>query len=356
MIKLFKKKWFWGAILGLVIIVLVLANMTNMNRAVSVETTEVFEGLITEQIYTSGKLEPGNSMDVYSPASGVVEKVEVKQGDTVKKGQVLMTLQIDDVKEQIEKERLNLELIETERTNAKKQHFDMFKQQMTEDPSAEVKELDLTSFDLRIQTSKLMIASLEKRLNNHVVHAEEEGVLTKVLVDPGQMITEGSQIATVVDLSSYKVKANLNELDAGKVFEGMQAIVTGDSITERYEGEVTYMSPIAILAEQNSKDASVEMTVELSRISPELRPGYNVTIELEVPDKERLLVPMGAVQYEGDQTFVFKIQDGIAIKSEVQTGKENEEYIEIVSGAAKGESVVSEGANQLKDGDKVKLP
>ncbi|AZK44844.1 efflux RND transporter periplasmic adaptor subunit [Paenibacillus lentus] len=353
---MFKKKWFWGAILGLTIIVLVLANLTNMNRAVAVEMTEVFEGLITEQIYTSGKLEAGKSTDIYSPTSGVVEKVEVKQGDTIKKGQVLMTLQIDDVKEQIEKERLNLELIETERMNAKKQHFDMFKEKMLEDPSVEVEELDLTSFDLRIQTSKLMIASLEKKLNNHVVYAEEEGVLTQVLVDPGQMIAEGSQIATIVDLSAFKVKANLNELDAGKVYEGMQAIVTGDSITESYEGEVTYMSPIAILVDQTSKDASVEMTVELSRISPELRPGYNVTIELEVPDKERLLVPLTAVQYEGEQSFVFKIQDGVAVKTEVQTGKENEEYIEIVSGAAKGESVVLEGANQLKDGDKVKLP
>lgn len=356
MITLFKKKWFWGAMLGLVIIVLVIANMTNMNRAVSVETTEVFEGLITEQIYTSGKLEPGNSTDIYSPTNGIVEKVEVKQGDAIKKGQVLLTLQIDNVKEQIEKERLSLELIETERMNAKKQHFDRFKQQMIEDPSAEVEELDLSSFDLKIQNSKLTIASLEKRLNNHVVHAKEEGVLTQVLVDPGQMIAEGSQIATIVDLSSYKVKANLNELDAGKVFEGMQATISGDSITESYEGEVAYMSPIAILADQTSKDASVEMTVELSRISPELRPGYNVTIELEVPDKERLLLPLGAVQYEGDKAFVFKIQDGIAVKAEVQTGKENEEYIEIVSGAAKGESVVSEGANLLKDGDKVKLP
>lgn len=356
MIILFKKKWFWGAILGLGIIALVLANMTNMNRAVSVKTTEVFEGLITEQIYTSGKLEAGNSTDIYSPTTGVVEKVEVKQGDTIKQGQVLMTLQIDDVKEQIEKERLSLEMIELERRDAKKQHFDMFKQQMTEDPSAEVEELDLSSFDLRIQNSKLTIASLEKRLNNRVVYAEEDGVLTQVLVDPGQMIAEGGQIATVVDLSSYKVKANLNELDAGKVSEGLQAIITGDSIEESYEGKVSYMSPIAILADQTSKDASVEMTVELSRTSPELRPGYNVTIELEIPDKERLLLPLDAVQYEGEIAFVFKIQDGTAVKVEVQTGKENEEYIEIVSGVAKGESVVSEGANLLKDGDKVKLP
>ncbi len=350
-----RKKWFWGAILGLVIIVLVIVNMANMNQAVAVETTEVIEGLITEEIYTSGKLEAGKSTDIYSPISGVVEKVEVKQGDTLKKGQVLMTLQIDDVKEQLEKERLNIEMIEAERLNAKKQHFDTFKQQVAEDPAAEIEELDLTSYDLRIQSSKLAIASLEKRLNNRVVTAKEEGVLTQVLVDPGQMITEGGQIATVVDLSSFKVKANLNELDAGKVHEGMKAVITGESITESYEGEVTYMSPVAVLADQTSKDASVEMTVELSRVSPELRPGYNVTIELVVPDKERLLLPLDAVQYEGDNAYVFKIQDGIAVRTEVKTGKENEEYVEIVSGAAKGESVVSEGAKQLRDGDKVKL-
>lgn len=352
---LLRKKWFWGAILGLVIIVLVVVNMSNMNRAVAVETTEAIEGLITEEIYTSGKLEAGNSTDIYSPTSGVVESVEVKQGDTVTKGQVLMTLQIDDVKEQIEKERLNIEMIETERLNAKKQHFEMFKQKVTEDPAAEIEDLDLSSYDLRIQSSKLTIASLEKRLNNRVVSAKDEGVLTQVLVNPGQMIAEGGHIATVVDLSSYKVKANLNELDAGKVYEGMKAVISGESIEESYEGEVTYLSPIAVLADPTSKDASVEMTVELSRISPELRPGYNVTIELEIPDKERLLLPLDTVQYDGDKAYVFKIQDGIAVKTDVTTGKENEEYVEIVSGVTKGESVVSEGARQLRDGDKVKL-
>lgn len=355
MIILFRKKWFWGTILGLIIIALVLANMANMNRVATVETTEVTEGLITEQIYTSGKLEAGKSTDLYSPTSGVVEAVEVKLGDTIKKGQVMMTFRIDDLNDQIANERLSMEMIESERLAAKKQHFETFKQKMIEDPTMEVEELDLTAYDLRIKSSKLTIAALEKRLNNRVVNAVEEGVLTQVLVDPGQMIAEGGPIATVVDLSSYKVKANLNELDAGKVFVGMQAVITGESITESYEGEVTYMAPIAILADQTSKDASVEMTVKLNRISPELRPGYNVTIELEVPDHERILLPLEAVQYEGDKSYVFKVQDGVAVKSEVTTGKEDDEYIEIVTGAAKGERVVTEGAKLLSDGDKVKI-
>ncbi|MNJ35039.1 putative efflux system component YknX [compost metagenome] len=355
MINLFKKKWFWGAVLGLAIIGLALANMTNMNKKVTVSTTEVIEGLITEQIYTSGKLEPGKSTDLYSPVSGVVESVSVKQGDAVKKGQVMVTFSINDVNEQIAKERLNIEMVEAERLAAKKQHFEKFKQLIVDDPAAEVEELDLTAYDLRIQSSQLTIASLEKRLNNRVVTAAEEGVLTQVLVDPGQMIAEGSPIATVVDLSSYKVKSNLNELDAGKVFEGMAAVVSGESIAEIYDGEVTYMSPIAVLADQSSKDASVEMTVKLNRVSPELRPGYNVTVELEIPDKERLLLPLEAVQYEGDKAYVFKIQDETAVKTEVTTGKENEEFIEIVSGAVKGESVVTEGARLLRDGEKVKL-
>ncbi|MCM3041536.1 efflux RND transporter periplasmic adaptor subunit [Paenibacillus motobuensis] len=352
---MFKKKWVWGVILGLVLVVLVLANLKGLNRTQSVKVAEVSEGKIVEQIYTNGRLEPIKSVDVFSPVGGVVQALKVKEGDSVTKGQPLLTLKMDAVKEQLEKEKLSLELTEAERFTAKKQHFDKFKEQMTEDPDQKVEDLDLTSYDLKIRSSKLTISALEKQLNNSMVYASAGGVVTQVSVKEGQLMAEGSQLVTLADLSSFKVKANLTELDSGKVAMGMKAVVTGESISGTYHGEVTYLSPTAVLNDATSKDASVVMEVTLTDIAAELRPGYNVSIEMEIPDKPRILVPIEAVKYEGEEVFVFKIEGDKAVKSIVKIGKEGEEQVEVVTGVSKGDRVVVGGADQLRDGDKVKV-
>ncbi|WP_246061533.1 efflux RND transporter periplasmic adaptor subunit [Paenibacillus oralis] len=351
---LFRKKWFWGALLGLVVIVLVVVNMASLNKAAAVKTAEVTEGSIVEQIYTNGTLEPKETADVYAPVNGVVEDVKVKQGDTVKKGQALLTLSMDKVEDQLEQERINLELTEAERLEAKKQHFEDYKKIKNESPDGEVDELDLSSYDLKIRSTRITIASLEKQLADRTVKATADGVVTEIAADPGQLLAEGSKIAALADISGYKAKARLSELDAGKVSQGMKAVVTGESFAGVYEGTIGYLAPVAGKTKADSDDASVEMTVDLTKPSPELRAGYNVTLEIEIPDKTRLLVPIEAVQYEGEQAFVYKVADGKAVKTPITTGKEGEEQIEIVSGAAKGDVVVTEGADSLRDGDKVK--
>lgn len=350
---MFKKKWFWGAVIGLVVIVLVLVNLLNSNGTATVSTAEVIEGTIVEQVYTNGKLEASDTTSVYSPASGVVQSVKVKLGDTVKKGQLLLSLEMDQVKDQLDKEKINLQLAQAERLAAKKQHFESFKQEVSENPDQEMEELDLTSFDLRIRSSELTIESLNKQLANSSVLAPADGVVTSLTAEAGQLLAEGTALATIVDVSGYKVTAYLNELDAGKVSEGMHAVVTGEAFEGAYDGKITYLALTAGLADQTSKDTSVEMTVTLDKVSPDLRAGYNVTVEMEIPDKERLLVPIGAVQYEGEKAFVYKVEEGIATRVEVTTGKESEEQIELVTGVAKGDIIVAEGADTLHDGAKV---
>ncbi len=100
---MFKKKWVWGVILGLVIIVIVLANLRNMNRAVTVKAVEVTECKIIEQIYTNGRLEPAETVDIFSPVGGVVQTLNVKVGDAVTKGQPILTLKMDSVNDQLER-------------------------------------------------------------------------------------------------------------------------------------------------------------------------------------------------------------------------------------------------------------
>lgn len=353
-----KKKILISAALGLVILVLVGVNLLNVNKAALVQSIEVTEGVITEEVFANGKLEPVDTAQLYAPVSGVVEAVAVKLGDTITKGQELLTLNMESVQEQLDKELLNLQMVEAERLQAKKQHFESFKQARSLDADTEPEELDLTSYDLRIKSSELNIESLKRQLASSSIKAEKGGVVTELAVQKGQMIAQGNLIVSIADFSAYQVRSNLNELDAGKVQAGMKAVVTSESFAGEFNGQVTYLAPVAQLAEATSKDPSVEMLVRLDEISPELKSGYNASLTLEIPDKPRLLVPIQAIQYEGEETFIFKVEEGQpmkAVKVPVQVGKEGEEQVEIVSGVSKGEKIIIEGTEGLRDGDKVKL-
>lgn len=349
-----KRKRFWFAVIGLAIIAFVAVNMLRaMNQEPEVKVAAVETAQIIERIYANGKLEPERTARVYAPASGLVEEVKVKPGDAVEEGQVLLTLNMEQVRDQLEKERINLQLAEAERQAARKQQVENFRQARLENPNAEP-ELDLTTYDLRIRSIQLTIESLEKRLANRQVTAPAGGVVTRLAVHEGQMLAEGGEIATIVDVSRLKVAARLNELDAGKARPGMKAVVTGEAFADRYEGIITYLAPVAEANDSASRDAAVEMEVSLDQASPELRPGYNVTVEIEIPDKERLLVPIDAVRYDGEQAYVFVVRDDVAVKARVTTGKEGDEQIELLSGAAPGDLVVVEGGG-LRDGFRVKV-
>ena len=350
-----KKKWFWGVVAGLAVIALIAANLNAFGGEAEVKVAAVQTGKIVEQIYANGKLEPERTTPVYAPASGMVEAVEVKPGDTVRKGQVLLTLNMEQVRDQLERERINLQLAEAERRAVRKQHYESYRQARLEYPDIEPEEPDLEVYDLRIRSIRLTIESLEKQLANRQVQAPADGVVISLAAGAGQMLAEGSEIAVIADVSRLKAVAHLNELDAGKAAPGMKAVVTGEAFPGRYEGSVTYLAPVAKPSDPSSRETAVEMEVRLNESSPELRPGYNVTVEMEIPDKERLLAPLEAVRYDGEQAYVFKVQDGVAVKVQVTTGKEGDDQIELVSGVAAGDLVVVEGGDRLNDGDKVKV-
>lgn len=347
------KKWIWLTVIVLVGGAIFSLYFMSMNQPVEVALGKISQQSMAEKIYVSGKLEARETTALYSDVNALVKQVMVKTGDQVKKGQVLLTLNVDSLKQQLETERINLEITEAERFAAKRDHFNQTKKQRLEQADAKIEPLNLEQFDLRIKNHNVSIRALLKKLEKDQILANADGTVTELAVNSGQMINEGMQILKVADLTSYQVVANINEIDAGKVKLGMAVDISGESFEEIYKGKVVKMSPIAVVTDPAYKDAFVATTIALDSTSAELRSGYNVNIELEVPDQPRIVAPLAAVVQSEGKSYVYKISEDKAVKVEVQTGKENDEYYEIVSGVGAGEQIVIEGAEQLDDGVKV---
>ncbi|MNZ60792.1 macrolide transporter subunit MacA [compost metagenome] len=213
--------------------------------------------------------------------------------------------------------------------------------------------MNLEQYDLRIKNHNIKIEALNKKLLKNQITANADGTVTDLLVNDGQMINEGMELLKVSDFSEYKVVTDINEIDAGKVTLGMPVAITGESFEETYEGKVTKMATTAVVIDPAYKDAYVETTIALQKTAPELRPGYNVNIEIVVPEENRIVVPIAAVDQINGKMYIYKVVENKAVQVEIQTGKENDEYFEVLSGVEKGDKIVVENVELLADGSKV---
>jgi RND family efflux transporter MFP subunit len=347
------RKWIWIIVIVLVIGAVSSFSFIAMNQPITVVLGDVSEQSMAEEIYVSGKLETKETNSLYSDTNGLIKELKVKEGDTIKKGQVLLTLNMDSVKQSLEEERVNLEITQAERLAAKQEHFKQFRQQQIENQDAAIEPLKLEQFDLRIKTHNIKIKAMEKKLIKDEIKANADGTVTELAVNSGQLISEGLLILKTSDFSAYQVVANINEIEAGKVKLGMPVSISGESFADVYEGKVSKMASTAVVTDPAYKDAYVATTITLQHISNELRPGYNVNVELNIPDKQRIVVPLEAVVQSDGKSYIYKVEQDKAVKVQIQTGKENDEYYEVVSGAALGDKIILKDVELLADGSKV---
>jgi RND family efflux transporter MFP subunit len=344
-----KKKIIWGTVLAVTVVGFGSFGVYKANKSIDVSVTKISEGMLAEKVFASGKLEATRETSYYTPQSGVVAQIKVKPGDKVKKGQVLFSMNTSDLEQQLDMENNNLKIAQLERDDAKKQN-----DQSSSNPLVPKQSVDLAAYDLKVQNAQKTVDSLQKKIAASEVVATSDGVVIDVPVKVGQAAAEGTPVLTAINQDGMQVRANLNELDSGKVKTSEPAKVTGDGFGGTYDGKVIYLSPIAAPASPTSKDPVVEMVVLMNKTAAELRPGYSASVEIDLPADKHLLAPLSAVKREGDKAYVFKIDTASkAQRVDVKTGKEDDDNVEILSGLTAGDEIINHVPDNLTAGKKV---
>ena len=177
------------------------------------------------------------------------------------------------------------------------------------------------------------------------------GVVGRVFLDRGANVTLNTPVALVADLSELVAQADIPERYAGRVRTGQEVRFRIDAYPEKvFQGRVSRVSPVV-----DPVTRSAYMEVRLDNSSGLLRSGMFANLSVVVAAKAGVVaVPVEAVT-EGSGHAVFVVRDGKAVKREVVEGARTEAYVEIKSGLAAGESVVTFGLYGLKDGSPVEI-
>jgi membrane fusion protein (multidrug efflux system) len=185
-----------------------------------------------------------------------------------------------------------------------------------------------------------------------VITAPFSGYASLRTISPGAVVTSGTEIATISDISTIKLDFPVPETVLAVMKPGLTIAATSAAYPETpFRGQVATIDPVI-----NPNTRSVTVRAHLPNPDGRLKPGMLLTVAIETSPRLGLSVPELAIVGEGDQRFVYVLApDGSVKRTPVRTGLRSAGRIEILEGLQPGQKVVTEGVVKLSDGMKVRL-
>lgn len=323
------------------------ANMPQ--QAATVSTVEAKPVTWTPVIDAIGTVNAAQGVDLTAEAAGVVKSISFTANSQVEAGAEL--LRLDDVVERadVEAARTQSDLAAT----SLKRTSELSQRGAATNASREQTEA-------AAEAAKAQLARAEAVLAQRVVSAPFAGTVGIARVDVGQYVTPGMVVTTLQDLSSMRVDFSLPEQDLPRLAVGQKLTVRIEGLDQTFAGEVTGIDPRVDPATR-----LVALRGSVANAEGKLTPGQFVRIRVELPAEEGVIaLPQTAVSASlyGDYVYVVRPKEGAEAPKEgeapalevrqvfVQTGRRSGGLVEVVTGVAAGDQVVTAGQNRLSNG------
>ncbi len=299
----------------------------------NVKTVTAIRKDISEYIEYSGMLEAENVIDITPAIPTIIKEIFVDEGDYVKKDDILVKM--DDS---------NLIQAVAQVANLEKNYNRMLELKKSG-------SIDEKTFE-EVQTAYIVAQSnFEFLLENTEIKAPFDGMITLVSQKEGETFNSMMNPALIrlLNLNEMKVKVNISERDISRLKKGQQAVINIDNDSETdFLGKITFLSPEADLF-------SGTFLCEITLNNPENILKHNQFCRIKFLTKTRknvIALPHSAIVNSNE---AYLVQNNKAKKKNIQTGIENEEEIEIISGIEENDEVIIEGNIGLRDNDEVRI-
>lgn len=286
-------------------------------------------------IYTSGRVQAVEEVQVKFRRAGMVEKVWVRNGERVKKGNVLAQLEYARQQLQLEKARVLLE--------EKKLVFEDQMMSFKGTDSARHKRIEANiRFSSGLASAELAYKEAALEYEHTFVRAVLSGMVSGMEVKPGNPVEEGKLFCYLHNPAVMAVVCEVLEVDALRLKAGVKAEVSVAGEQSFYSGRVAELNPRV-----DEKTGMVNITIRLTATQASLLPGMHVQVVLRLPYEQHIIVPKEAVVIRSGRAVVFTAEDGLAKWNYVNTGRENGKEVEILDGLTEGKAVIVTNNLQL---------
>ena len=293
-------------------------------------TAVVRRGALTATIETSGRLAARRVVSVTTPASGAVKIVAVREGEVVRRGDVLVVLDDTQMRAEVTRAERAVESAET--------LVGVARQRAASDPNTLP---NLAAAENEADSVRAALVAARDRLAATLVLAPFDGVVAGVRVAEGNGFGGGEAIV-LADPSDLYVTADLDEIDRPLVTEGQEVTITASA----FPGTSLSGRIAALSSTSQSRGGSTVYPLQITFTRPvdsplDLLVGMTVDVRIVTNAREGvLIVPSNAVRRAGERQYVTVRRDEQEVEVEVRTGTRAGGEVEIAEGLAEGEVVV----------------
>ena len=348
---------------------------TTGRPAVAVEVTKVGAIDLIEGIEVVGSLSPKFSADVKSEYAGIVTEVYVTEWLRVKKGTPLAKIDTREIETVLQKAKAAVEMAKANLLQAevagnraereynrliKLKEFGLVTQQNLDDglTEKEAAAARIASARAQLKASEEDLQQTQTRLSKTIIYSPIEGAVSFRGVNVGDLVGEmGSPkiMFKIIDTRILDLTVAVPSGEMGIIHVGQPLTFSTDAISgNTFTGKVMFINPVV-----NEADRSVKVVAEVENRSEQLKGGLFVKGRILTGKRAGILqAPRASLltwDVAGKKGDLFVVDGGIAKRRTVQTGSVMGDFVEIRSGLALDEQVVTRGGFNLKDGDLVNI-
>jgi HlyD family secretion protein len=375
-------------------------------RPIAVSTTRAVRQNLTSWISSNGKVEPVEPYILQSQLTTFIQRVPVRQGEAVKRGQLLVLLDAQDLESDLARAKGELVTAEDEgriaagggspedlaqlQTDLAKTEAEILRlrreaesldrlyakqaatgQEIEQNKNAlEKAEADKRLIEqkknaiagrtkvqveragLRAEEARNAIRSLQEKLNSARVVASAPGTIFSLPARAGTFVHTGDVLAELADLTHIRARIFVDEPELGLLKEGQPVEITWAGLPNRMWAGQIELLPKTIVA-RGSRNVG-EVLCSVANQDSQLLPNTNVDVRIRTAERDNALtLPRSAVRTEANKHFVFIVNEGRLRRRDIKVGISNSTHYEVIDGVTDNELIALPGSSELKDGASV---
>lgn len=292
------------------------------------------------EIEALGTARANESIDVTAKVSNLVSAVRFREGQQVRRGELLVELDAEQARAELAIAQAAL----TETRNQFDRSRELYATRVLSD--SQIEQIEAT-----LKANEARVAAAQSRLDENFVRAPFDGRVGLRRVSVGSLVSPGTVITTLDDTRTIKLDFTIPETGLAAVAPGLAISARSVAYPDRtFDGKVA-----SVDSRVDPATRSVTVRAALPNPGGLLKPGMFLTVRLSRGEADVLLVPEEALVPEQGEVFVFVVVDGTAGKRAIRAGERRVGYVQVLEGLAAGELVVTEGTQKLRDGARVSL-
>ena len=292
------------------------------------------------KIEVRGNVESRTNVNISAETMGQLTAVNVVEGQYVRRGQVIATIDSETIEKNIAEVETQLDFA----TTVFEKRERLWKRNIGT-------EIDYLTAKNNKESLERTLETLQTQLEKTKIKAPFNGTIEQVPVNRGQMVQPGMPVAFLVSNDNMYISADVSEKYVGRFQTGDSVTVMIPSLGETFESTITAVGQVI---NQASRTFSVE--VKLPKVDEYLKTNLITVIQLvDYEAEEAVVIPSRIIQEDLEGTFIYQANGQKAERVAIELGLTYDGHSEVVSGLNGGETVIDKGNRIVADGTSIKI-